>query len=399
VVDDGVRILAAPATAGRVAHLLSRRRFLALTGLGAVGLALLGGCGGDDGDDASQTESAQASAAVSASAAAVGTDPTARSFSLYTWAAYDDPDLMRRFGAVTIDVYNSNEEAVGKLEAGGGTYDVVVPTGPYVPELVSREVLLPLDLGRIPNFKNLGTQYRGQSFDPGNRYSVCKDLGSTGWIYDNTVIKTPIRSWSDFIHAAQNEASGQTSLLNTAPDVCGIYFWANGIDWNTQDPVQLDACEDMIVNELAPHVKAFTSYPGIQLAQRTYVLSQAFNGDARQGLLSVDDPSRYTWGFGAPTSEIWMDNWCILKRAKNIEAAYNFINFILDPRNSATDLAFHGYDTGVTGVRDLLAPDTKFLDMVFLAPATLATLVPGMVNSAAARQIEILEKAKARAGT
>ena len=46
-----------------------------------------------------------------------------------------------------------------------------------------------------------------------------------------------------------------------------------------------------------------------------------------------------------------MDNWCILKGAKNVDAAYNFINFILTPENSATDLEFHGYDTGVKGVQ------------------------------------------------
>jgi spermidine/putrescine transport system substrate-binding protein len=390
--DDGLRILAGPGAADGVARTLSRRRFLALAGLGAAGLAALGACGGDDAGAARRSSEA-------ASSAAIGTDPAARSFHLYTWAAYDDPDLMRRFGDIAIDVYNSNEEAVGKLEAGATIYDMVVPTGPYVPELVSHGLLMSLDLDRIPNFGNLQAPYRNQPFDPGNQYSVCKDFGSTGWIYDNSVIKSPIRSWSDFIRAAQNEASGQTSLLDAAPDVCGIYFWANGIDWTTEDPVHLDACEDVIVNDLAPHVKAFTSYPGIELGQRAYVLSQVFNGDARQGLLSVDDPPRYTWGFGAPTSEIWMDNWCILESAKNVDAAYNFINFILDPYNSATDLAFHGYDTGVTGVRELLPPDTKFLDMVFLTPEVLATLVPGVVNSAEARQVEILEKAKARAGT
>ena len=307
---------------------------------------------------------------------------------------------MKSFGNITIDVYNSNEDAIAKLEAAKGTsgYDMVVPSGPYIPQMVAKGLLQPLDLSLIPNFKNLDPQYINQPWDPGNKYSVCKDFGSTGWIYDNTVIKTPITSWTDFIKAAQNEGSGQTSVLDAAPDLCGIYFWANGIDWNTEDPAQLDACEDVIVNQLAPHVKAFNSYPGIELAQGNYVLSQVFNGDARQGLLSVDDPEHYTWGFGAPTSELWMDNWCILKGAKNVDAAYNFLNFILTPENSATDLAFHGYDTGITGVRELLPKDTKFLDMVFLTPEVLTTLVAGEVNSAQDRQVAIFDKAKAKAG-
>jgi spermidine/putrescine transport system substrate-binding protein len=400
--DSDLRVLAGPTSAERLTRLLTRRRFLGLAGLGTAGLALLAACGGEAAGSSGDPRSSPTNATgVTSTSAVAGSDPTMRHFNLYTWAAYDDPDLMKRFGHITVDVYNSNEEAVAKLEAIKAVdgYDIVVPTGPYIPQLVAHDLLQPLDRARLPNFDFLQTRYRDQPFDLDNRYSVCKDIGSTGWIYDNTVVKTPIRTWSDFMRAAQKEASGQTSLLDVAPDVCGIYFWANGVDWTTEDPAALDSCEDVIVNELAPHVKAFTSYPGVQLAQETYVLSQVFNGDARQGLLSVDDPSRYTWRFGGPKSEFWMDNWCILRNAKNVDAAYNFINFILDPRNSATDLAFHGYDTGVTGVRERLPSNTKFLDMVFFTPEVLASLVPGKVNSAQTRQQDILAKAKARAGT
>ena len=396
--DDELRILAEGLGAQRLQSMLTRRGFLGVAGLGAASLAFLAACGGDNSSSSSATTAA--AAATSAGTAASG-NPDAKSFNLYTWAEYDDPDLMKSFGTITIDVYNSNEEAIAKLEAAGGTsgYDMVAPSGPYIPQMAAKGLLEVLDLSLIPNFSKLNAAYTNQSFDPGNKYTVCKDFGSTGWIYDNTVVKTPIKSWSDFIKAAQTEATGQTSLLDTAPDVCGIYFWANGINWNTEDPAELDACEEAIVNQLAPHIKAFNSYPGIELAQGNYVLSQVFNGDARQGLLSVDNPDKYTWGFGAPRSELWMDNWCILKGAKNRDAAYNFINFILTPENSATDLAFHGYDTGITGVRDLLPSDTKFLDMVFLTPELLKTLDGGVVNSAQDRQVAILDEAKAKAGT
>ena len=395
--DDELRILAEGLGAQRLQSMLTRRGFLGVAGLGAASLAFLAACGGDNSSSSSATTAA---AATSAGTAASG-NPDAKSFNLYTWAEYDDPDLMKSFGTITIDVYNSNEEAIAKLEAAGGTsgYDMVAPSGPYIPQMAAKGLLEVLDLSLIPNFSKLNAAYTNQAFDPGNKYTVCKDFGSTGWIYDNTIVKTPIKSWSDFIKVAQTEATGQTSLLDTAPDVCGIYFWANGINWNTEDPAQLDACEEAIVNQLAPHIKAFNSYPGIELAQGNYVLSQIFNGDARQGLLSVDNPDKYTWGFGAPRSELWMDNWCILKGAKNRDAAYNFINFILTPENSATDLAFHGYDTGITGVRELLPSDTKFLDMVFLTPELLKTLDGGVVNSAQDRQVAILDKAKARAGT
>ena len=51
-------------------------------------------------------------------------------------------------------------------------------------------------------------------------------------------------------------------MLDDPAELTGLYFWANGIDWNTTDPADLDAAEDYLVNTLAPHISAFDSYPG-----------------------------------------------------------------------------------------------------------------------------------------
>ena len=144
-------------------------------------------------------------------------------------------------------------------------------------------------------------------------------------------------------------------MLDAPNELAGLYFWANGIDWTTEDPADLDAYEAFMVNQLAPHVKAFDSYPGYQFAQGTWALSHVWNGDARQGFNSFKDPSSYAWGLGAPVTELWMDNWTIVKGAPHPEAAYAWINFILDPANSLQDLQFHGYNTGITGVKEAAA--------------------------------------------
>jgi spermidine/putrescine transport system substrate-binding protein len=199
-----------------------------------------------------------------------------------------------------------------------------------------------------------------------------------------------------------NEASGNVSVLDAPNDLAGIYFWANGIDWNTTDPADLSACEEFMVNEFAQHIKAFDSYPGINLAQGNYALSMAWNGDARQGLVSVQEaggnPDDYGWAaVGAPETELWMDNWCILKDAANIDAAYNFINYILDPAVSAREIAFHGYNTGVKGSQELLPADTPFLDMVYFTEEELSRMRAGSLDNQDA-VVEIYNKVKAAAG-
>jgi spermidine/putrescine transport system substrate-binding protein len=368
------RILLPRSTAERLAATMSRRRFLALTGA-ALAVAA---CGSDD-------------------------KKVDRGLNMYTFAEYDDPELLAEWGDVSLSIYDSTEDAIAKLAQTGDSsgYDIVVPTGIYIPQMVASGMLAELDLDRIPNFVNLDPAYVNQSWDPGNQYSVCKAWGTTGWLYDTSVVTTEIATWSDFLTAAQTEASGATSVLDSPPNIVGLYFWANGIDWNTEDAAELDACEEFLVNELAPHIKAFDSYPGLTLIGGSYALAHIWNGDARAALLAVaeggGDPEQYRWGIGAPETELWMDNWCIVDGAANEDAAYDFINFVLDPANSARELQYHGFHTGLKGIEEAVG-DIELKDMVFFTPDQVATMRAGDVNSAQDRRVDILSKVKAAAG-
>lgn len=387
---EGVKVLASRATVERI----TRRHFLAGSAVAVFSSGvLLAACG-------EYTPEPGGGGSPSA-----GGEVEDR-LNFFHWAEYDDPavfkDFENEFGATTkIDIYASNEEAIAKLVAAKGTtgYDIVVPTGVFIPQMVQNDLLEEINLDLIPNFENVDEIYRDQPWDPGNKHSVCKDWGSTGWIYDTTKVSATIETWNDFIAVAQGEASGQTSVLDTPGNLAGIYFWANGINWATTDPAELDACEEFTVNELAPHIKAYDSYPGIALTEGKYALSHAWNGDARQGLLSTDDPDRYVWGLGAPVTELWMDNWCIVKGAEHPNAAHAWINFICDPDVSLKDLAYHGYNTGITGVQERAEDEgLEFLDMVFFSDEQVATMDPGAVNEAQQRLVDIWNKAKAASG-
>jgi spermidine/putrescine transport system substrate-binding protein len=391
--DDGLKILASVETAQRI----SRRAFVSGSVVAAFsGGFLLSAC--------SKSSGGAASPATGGSSA--GASPVLESqLNFLHWAAYDDPKLFKKFTqefgpATSIDTYASNEEAITKLVAAAGSsgYDIVVPTGPYIPQMVANNLLQELDLSKIPNFKNLDTRFTDQPWDPGNKHSVCKDWGTTGWIVDKSQISRPINTWNDFIDVAMNEASGNMSLLDAQNEVYGIYFWANGIDWTTTNSADLDAYEKWAI-EFAPHVKAFDSYPGYQFANGNYALSHVWNGDARQGFNSFKDPSRYAWGIGSPATELWMDNWTLVQGAPHPEAAYAFINFILDPANSLQDMAFHGYNTGITDIEAAAkAADFPFLDMIFFTDAQLATMHAQEINSAFDREVAIFLKMKAAAG-
>jgi spermidine/putrescine transport system substrate-binding protein len=389
--DNQLRILVSEMTAQRLSRRDVLRGAAAAAALAASG-GMLAGCGSDSAD-------------TQPTAPATSYGPPEDKLNFYGWANYDSTDVVTAFtrqtgSQVHLDVYNSNEEAIAKLGAAKGTagYDILQPTGVYVPQTGAAGLLEPLDHARIPNMKNIIPAYTNQRWDPGNKYTACKDWGSTGFLYDTTVIKRDLSTWDDFVDALRNEASGKSAILDAPNYLTGLYAWRDpSKDWTSTEPAYLDAVENFVVNDIAPHVKAYDSYPGSALAQGKYALMMCWNGDARQGLMSVKDPTRYKWVLGAPVTELWMDNWAIVKGATHLNAAYAWLNYILDPANSYADMKFHGYNTGLTGIKEkATAENLPFLDLIFFDDAQVNTMRPGALNSGTERLVQILAKAKAK---
>jgi spermidine/putrescine transport system substrate-binding protein len=388
--NNDVRILASRASAPIVRRELSRRGFLAVAG-GVGTTMLLAACTTPGGDPAP--------------AATGGTLENA--LSIYTWGDYDAPEVLEAFTAdkgprITLDSYGSNEEMIAKLVAAKGTsgYDIIVPTGVFIPQLIENGLLYKLNRDLIPNIQHVDDAYLGRVWDPGNEYSICKAWGTTGFVYDKTVITRELKTWDDFFDAAKNEASGKTSVLDDPVEITGIYYWANGIDWDTTDEAEIAAAEKFLLEELAPHIAAFDSYPGgAAIPQATHALMQVWNGDARLGIMNSPDPERWQWVLGAPSTELWMDNWAISASAPHPEAAHAFLNFVLDPEYAVAQIDYIGYHTGAKGIEQMAEEaGLGMLDMVFFTPEQLATMQDGEINEAQERNVEIWNKLKAAAG-
>ena len=371
---------------------ISRRTLLGGFALGAAGLAL---------------SACSRQAAFGASARPDGVVES--QLNVYSWGDYDDPGNISAFQkasgvTVQLDSYGSNEEMIAKLGATRGTsgYDIVVPTGNYVPMMVANGLLQKLDHSRLKNLGNLEAAYTDQSWDRGNVYTVCKDWGTTGYAYDTNVITRPMTSWADFLDAAQKEASRNVAVLEDPWEVTSMYFAANGIDPNTTDKAHLDAAEQYLVGTLAPHVKAFNSTAVTSgIPEGTFALIQAFNGDARQGMLASGKiPKNWKFVYPTPTANLWMDTWAIATGAQHPDAAYAFIDAILEPDASYKEVDYIGYSTGVKGLRERAEKEQFDLpELVFPSDEVIARLTPAELNDAAERLVQIVNRMMAKAGS
>ena len=366
-------------------------RLLAVLALGAGALA---GCGGD-------------AEPVAPEATSYPTEVEKGStLKIYSWADYISPDNIAAFEAQTgvrvqVDAYASSEEALAKLRLGQGTsgYDLVVIDGSYVPQLIESKALLPWDKERLPALSGVSSTFLGRSWDPDNTFALPKSGGSTGFVWDSSVLPEAPTTWTEFYDSFADPAvDGKTSVVDGAPSFVGSYFWANGIDDQTTDPEDYAAAEDYFAEAVLPNLKEFNAYPSSALATGDLVLAQAFTGDARRAM--IDGPDTLRFALGSPQTDIYVDHWVLPEGSANLAAAHAFVQFLLEPEHAAAETEFHGYYTGVEKTQELLA-DTPFPEIVFFDAGQPADrFVPAAVTPEARKlAVATFQRLKARASS
>lgn len=348
----------------------------ALLGVGSV----LSACGEDD----------------SEGLGAVTIPPIEGELRIFSFQDYTSPRNVEIFSRasgvdVQIDTFKSNEALIERLDAGAAAdYDVIVASGVYVPTLLTKGHLAAMDTTRLTRFDAYDPKYLNQPWDLGNAYSVPKAWGTTGFIYDTTVVERTMTSWADLFEIAKAPSvSGRISMLDSPRDLIAPAAWANGISWATTVPEELDRIEQILVEDLAPHVDRLESFAPDALADGI-VLAHAWNGDARAAML--DDPDRYAWVIPEPLSDLWIDSWCISSKARNVDAAYAWIDYVLSTDAAIRDITLTGFDSGLDRMRVQLEGRTELLEVIYSDASQDGMLEPGVVNEAQPRIQQIYDR-------
>ncbi|TDD63296.1 spermidine/putrescine ABC transporter substrate-binding protein [Kribbella antibiotica] len=336
---------------------------------------------------------------------APGSYPTAvakgSTLTIYSWADYISDENLEAFEKATgvhvkVDAYASAEEAVAKLRLTQGTsgYDLVVMDGSYIPQLVQSKALLAWDKSRLPGLSGLSKTFTGKSWDPTNTYAIPKSGGSTGYVWDSAVVKTPPTDWNSFYASFADPAvKRRTSVIDGAPSFVGSYFWGNGISDQTTERADYVTAEQFYTANVLPHLKEFNSYPRADLASGDIVLAQAFTGDARGALM--DGAKSLRFALGGPKTDLYVDHWVLPKGSQNIAAAHAFVQFLLNPENAARETKAHGYYTGVEASKQYLK-DLPYKEIVFFDDGVPPDrFVPAEVTPARKQAVATFQRLKA----
>ena len=268
---------------------------------------------------------------------------------VYNWGLYisdgsdDSVNVVSAFEDLTgikvnYTTFDSNESLYAKMKSGGASYDVIVPSDYMVGKMIAENMLAELDYDNIPNMANIGENYLGWSYDPDNTYSVPYTWGTTGIIYNTTMVEEPPTSWADLW---KPEYKGRVILLNDSRETIGMALKKNGHSVNTKNEQELaGAVKDL--KRLTPNLLAYDT----DTIKQKFIAEEAWIGTMWSGDASFTHKDNKNIAFVIPKegAVIWADTFAIPKGAKNKELAQEFINYLYDPKVSAKNYEYIGYN-------------------------------------------------------
>jgi spermidine/putrescine transport system substrate-binding protein len=266
---------------------------------------------------------------------------------LYNWNNYITPDTVVRFEKscscrLVQDYYADNEEMLAKLAAGATGYDVLVPTGNAVENLIKQGALLAIDTSLLPNLRNIKPEFVGEFFDPRNRYSVPYAYSVTLIGYNVERMREhgiPTDTWAAIFEPRYLERiRNKVTVLDSQRELMAAALKYLGYSVNDTDEEHWKLARDLILRA-KPYWVAFNASSYIkELTIGNIWLAHGYSNDMFTAAQDARAAGRkFTIGYSTPKegAVLALDNLVLHKSAPRPDLGYKFINFMLEGENSA----------------------------------------------------------------
>ncbi len=300
----------------------------------ALALAVLAGCGGPS--DPRRP----------------GPAPEAEPARLYfaNWNDEIGPDTLagfeRRSGIhVVTDEIVDNVTLQTKLLTGHAGDDVVVPSSNFIQPLIVAGALEKLDKTRLPNWRNLDPSILKtlERIDPGNQYGVPYVWGSQAFGYDARAVsaalgREPEPSWRLLFdpETARRLASCGIAWGDSAGSIMmDLALLAIGRDPAGESAADLAAAEAAVMR-VRPYVRYIDNSlrSRSELASGEICIAVGASGEivqARDMAAAMGDGVQVRYVVPTEGALMWVDLLAIPAGAPHRDAAYRFIDYLLEP--------------------------------------------------------------------
>jgi spermidine/putrescine-binding protein len=269
--------------------------------------------------------------------------PQNRQFTLFTWEGMFPQEILDGFERDTgyrINYVNFDydETMLSRLEtAGGGDYDLIIADDYIIETVIAEGLAQKLDKSKIPNYKNVNSIYLKPFYDPADEYTVPYGAGVQTILYDPSQVNIRITGYADLWDSSLR---GKVGTIANFRVINGLALKVLGKSYNTENLDDIRAAGERLLT-LAPNIRLIkdddlqNDLLSGEIAAGVMYTSQVTMAKMENPNLEVVFPSEGI-GYGIMGS-------FIPGKAPNSDAAYAFLDYILDPRRGAECIEYLGY--------------------------------------------------------
>ncbi len=315
---------------------------------------------------------------------------------VYNWADYIDEDLIDEFEAYYFEKYgieltveyttfDTNEIMYNKISQAKEDYDVACPSEYMIERMLNNNLLIAIDQDIIDgvyaenvpdfiidNFAEMAVK-NGETYAAGymwgtigimynkNEVSI-EELEEEGWgilwneKYTNKIfMKDSIRDTFAVgnLYAFEDEYNALLDSYNAGEITASEYEAAFFAIFNDTSAEAIAAVEAVLsAQKTTVNAMYDVDYDKDAMVNGTAYLDVAWSGDAMWAIWEAEESnSGVELGYYIPTSgtNIWFDGWVIPAYAGNVQAANEWIAFMLSEEAAIANMDYIGYTSVVAG--------------------------------------------------
>jgi spermidine/putrescine transport system permease protein len=275
---------------------------------------------------------------------------------IFIWSNYLPETVIAEFESrynarVNVELYDSNEALLARLQSGGVSYDIIVPSDYMVTVLNAQGLLEEIDRDAITNFANLDPEFVQGPYDSLNRFSIPYMWGTTGIAYRKDKVAGPVDSWAVMWDSNYKD---RLAMLDDVRETFGAALKRLGKSLNSTDAADIQQAARLLA-EQKPLIRAYDSggFDQLLLSGDAWI-TQAYSGQIAK---AMNDNPQIGYVIPKEGCTIFVDNLCIPRVAKNRDLAHQFINFVLEARVAGEIANGTGFSTTNLAARGYIRPE------------------------------------------
>ena len=292
----------------------------------------------------------------------------AETLELLTWEGYAPKELMDKFeketGITVKPTYSNNEEIIAKLRATRGAgFDLAQPSQDRISSVQAKYKLYqPIDFTKVDAAQIVPSMLEAvkkNTMVGDKSYAVPHVYGTSGLIV-NRKYAPDASDYKDLLNPAY---SGRVSYRLKRPTLIGVAFsmqqdpftlYANP----TSDKKLMERVGEKLIEGKGLVKNYWTNGDALLQSMRSEEVFVAMAWDNGGWKMHAENPDI---DFIAPKSGAlgWIDTFTIPAKAKNVEAAYKWINFMMKPENAAVFTNKEKYGTASAGAIEYYDAEVK----------------------------------------